>query len=170
MADTVQQTCYQLMPFDRGQAMRVASWIRDDAEMFWLAPGTPPPITPDKVVNWTRRRGGAFLFGPREADPVGYAELNSMQRDPRDLWIGHVLIDPQHRGQGLGRALTAALVHRAFHIERARRLTLVVFPENTAAVRCYQSAGFHLRREEVQVFGPQRRRYGLLRFEMTAKA
>lgn len=167
VADTAQQTRLRLVRFEPAQAPRVASWVRSDDELFWLAPGTQPPITAEKVLNWTRRSGNAYAFTHRGSAPVGYGELNPLRRDPRDLWIGHVIIDPARRGQGLGRALTDALIHRAFKIEGAHRLTLVVFPENAAAVQCYRSAGFRLRGTEHQVFGPRRLRYSLLRFELT---
>jgi RimJ/RimL family protein N-acetyltransferase len=169
MADTALLTRHRLQPMLRGAAGIVASWVRSDAELFWLAPGTYPPITPEKVLNWVRLRGRAWLYtASLAARPVGYAELNPMPRDPRHLWIGHVLIDPRLRGQGLGRALTDALIERAFRIEEATRLTLVVFPENLAARRCYESAGFRLRGEETQCFGAARKRFRLLRFEMSA--
>ncbi len=119
-----------------------------------------------RVLCWLR--GSAFVYSPADGSgPIGYAELNPMSRDRRHLWIGHVLIDPDRRGQGLGRGLTQALINRAFRIEGANRLSLVVFPENATAVRCYESAGFTLRGEESQCFGPQRQRYRLLRFELT---
>lgn len=167
MADTAIRVRYRLLPMPRSAAATVASWVRSDAELFWLAPSTVPPISPDKVLGWTRTRGTPFIYAASPgADPVGYAELNAMARDGRHLWIGHVLIDPQRRGEGLGRSLTQALIHRAFRIEGARRLSLVVFPENAAAIRCYQTAGFILRGEEIQCFGPKRQQFRLLRFEL----
>ncbi|HRX83630.1 MAG TPA: GNAT family N-acetyltransferase [Phycisphaerae bacterium] len=169
MADTALRIRYRLQPMSAGSAATVASWVRSDAELFWLAPSTVPPITAEKVLGWTRQRGAAFIYTPSHGEPpVGYAELNAMARDRRHLWIGHVLIDPALRGGGLGRALTAALVHRAFRIEGARRLSLVVFPENVSAVRCYEAAGFTLRGEENQCFGAAPQRFRLLRFERTS--
>ena len=36
---------FELRPFDRLFGPTVAGWVRDDAELFWLAPSTPPPLT-----------------------------------------------------------------------------------------------------------------------------
>ncbi len=160
---------YTLRPFDPLFAGLVASWVDTAEELFWLAPSTLPPLSAVKVVRWTRRRGHPLLyFRVGAACPVGYGELNPMRNDPRHLWLGHVVLDPRQRGCGLGYRMTQALVEHAFNALRARQLTLVVFPENEPAVRCYQRAGFTLRGEERQCFrgiGPRRR---LLRFEMTA--
>lgn len=168
MADTIANPAYCLEGFQPHQAATVASWVRSDAELFWLAPGTSPPITAAKVIAWTERRGRGYAFHARQGrQMVAYAELNAMPRDPRDLWIGHVLVDPLRRRQGIGRLLTETLIQRAFAQERAWRLSLVVFPDNLAALRCYRAAGFCERGEEFQCFGESRHRCRLIRLELT---
>ena len=82
------------------------------------------------------------------------------------FWIGHVIVDPAHRGTGCGEALTNLLVDHAFACCGATRISLVVFPENTSAVRCYENAGFTMVREERHRLGGHGFRYRLLRFEM----
>jgi RimJ/RimL family protein N-acetyltransferase len=171
MLPVVTQPHACLRTFAPEQAAVVASWVRSREELFQLAPSTPPPITADKVRNWTRARGQAFAFHLEPDDrPVGYAELNPMSRDPHHLWIGHVLIDPARRGMGLGRLLARTLVDFAFTQAAAHRLTLVVFPNNLAAVRAYQAAGFAICGEESQRFPTRRGRQRLLRMELTAPA
>jgi len=124
-------------------ADRVASWVRDDSELFWLAPKTTTPLTAAKVVGWITSEARPLLFyGDDPAEPLGYLELNPMPADWGHYWLGHCIVHPDHRGAGLGRQMIALTLDLAFRIQRAYRVSLVVFPENTSAIRCYRSAGF----------------------------
>lgn len=160
---------YTLRPFEPFFASRVVSWVRDARELFWLAPATPYPLTPAKVTAWTRNRGKAFLlFAADELLPCGYGELNSATRDPHRMWLGHLVVATHRRRTGVGGHLTRALIDWAFQRGGAKRLTLVVFPANTAAIRCYLGCGFQLRGEEFQCFRGRAERHRLLRFELHA--
>jgi ribosomal protein S18 acetylase RimI-like enzyme len=59
------------------------------------------------------------------------------------------------------------LLHRAFHLRGARRVSLVVFPENRVAVACYRAAGMHDDAFETHYFPAYRRRARLLRLAAT---
>lgn len=43
----------QLVPFESCHAARVASWVCDAREAMWLAPHTPPPLTPECIRAWS---------------------------------------------------------------------------------------------------------------------
>jgi ribosomal protein S18 acetylase RimI-like enzyme len=59
----------------------------------------------------------------------------------RDAFLTELYLLPEARGRGLGREVMAQV--EALASQRgARALHLVVRPENTAAVRLYESAGF----------------------------
>jgi RimJ/RimL family protein N-acetyltransferase len=162
----------KLHPFDPVFGPTVASWADDQEELFWLAPSTPAPLTATAVVNWTKERGHAYLlFAGNRSVPCGYGELNPMRRDPNQFWLGHLIIDPAHRGQGLGRCLTQLLVKRAFRRARARRVILIVFPENAVAVKCYLQCGFRCRGRESHRFRTQPgKSYEMLRLEIDAES
>ncbi|GJM25970.1 MAG: hypothetical protein DHS20C16_23850 [Phycisphaerae bacterium] len=151
----------ELRPFDPLYAPVVAAWIRSPLQLRWLAPRTQFPLTAAKVVNWTRKTGEAFLlFRSQESIPCGYGELNPMQGDASHLWIGHVVIDIERRRQGLGRQLTELIIRKAVSELGAKKVSLVVFPENKPALDCYLQCGFKVVAEEFQRFdktsAPQR--------------
>ena len=135
---------YYLTPFDKLLAPVVASWAREDLELFWLAPKTPPPLTPTKVVAWASPDGRPLLFCSDDSPdgPLGYLELNPMPADWGHFWLGHCVAHPECRGVGIGRRMISLALDLAFHGRRAYRVSLVVFPENEMAVRCYRRAGF----------------------------
>ena len=156
-----------LTPFDSGHASVIAGWVTTTPELRWLAPSVEPPLTPEKVVGWQRPDGYAFSLN-RAVDPLplGYGELNLMRRQADQFWIGHVIVDPDHRKQGLGRYLVHSLVSYAFERLFARRVSLVVFPDNEAAIRCYRRVGFRPVAEEFHRVGTDGPQHRLLRFEM----
>lgn len=54
--------------------------------------------------------------------------------------IGGIWVDPSHRGAGIGRAGTRALVREL--LSRVPRVTLHVRQDNEVAIRCYKASGF----------------------------
>ena len=134
----------RLAPFRVAHADLILSWVRDPREAFWLAPRTPPPLTPAGVIEWqTPGHQGFMLHAADVPLPIGYGELNLLNGARRRYWLGHLIVDPARRGRGYGVALTRLLVGRAFARHAAREVTLVVFPENRAAIACYRAAGLH---------------------------
>ena len=162
---------YWLTPFDGGFAPLVAGWVTGPEELYWLAPRTFPPLTPDKVIAWTKEKDHPYLFWYRPEDkPVGYAELNPMAQNNDHLWIGHVLIRPSLRGRGLGTELSRCLLHQAFGVLGARRMSLIVFPGNEFAVRAYKRVGMRVTRQEYRpasTVGAHRR---MIRMEIDDRA
>lgn len=154
----------RLRAFDPRYAARVVSWVRGAREAYWLAPRTKPPLTAAKVCAWAEPgRRPLMLVEPPQAEPLAYGELNLLNEARREYWLGHLIVDPQQRGQGLGRELTELLVHRALQRHAARRVSLVVFPDNQGAIACYRAAGLVEDGYETHWFAPYRRHERLLR-------
>lgn len=161
-----EQTSYDvyLTGFDPRYAEAIVGWVRDERELLWLAPGTPPPLTVQKVLDWSKERRRRQLFWRvDQSSPTGYAELNEMPGVARQMWVGHFLVDPSHRLHGLGTQFAQALVLRAFLEFGADDLLLVVFPENTRAIRCYERAGLVVLGKEKKLFESTGREHTFLR-------
>ncbi|GMV95667.1 MAG: hypothetical protein AMXMBFR83_00390 [Phycisphaerae bacterium] len=157
---------YYLADFDKLMAPVVARWARDAAELFWLAPSTPAPLTAAKVVNWPGADGGPRLFY-RDGliEPIGYCELNPMPGQPGHYWIGHCVVRPEQRGAGLGRLLMELVLEEAF-ARGAYRVSLMVFPENEAACRCYRSVGFREVGDQYKQFPTSDRRHRMVQMSL----
>jgi len=153
MADGSKHMNLELTPFAAHFAPTIASWVSDDLSMLWLAPRTPPPLTPAKVLDWHGAGKTALLAQVLgEAGPCGYAEINQVRSRPYELWLGHIIVAPQRRGRGIGSRFVDLLLDKAFEAFGAQTVSLVVFPENVAAVRCYQGCGFTVTRDECHRF------------------
>lgn len=164
----VQSGRYLLADFDAQFAPLVASWVRDDHELFWLAPKTPPPLTPDKVIAWPGPDGCPLLFYRQgTSEPYGYLELNPMPGSREHLWLGHCLIRPELRGVGLGHMIVNLMLDEAFVEREATSVSLVVFPRNDPAVRCYLTNGFTQVGEQFKFFSTTGQRHRMLEMKIT---
>lgn len=164
------QPRYRLRPFAPEHAGLIASWAQDPVDAEWVAPRTPPPLTADKVLDWLHPGCQPFeLAASTDAPPVAYGELNLLRERRREYWLGHLIVDSQQRGKGLGALLTRLLIERALNWHAARRVTLVVFPENAAAVAAYQNAGMRLDGFETHYFEAYDREVQLVRLEVRGK-
>jgi len=68
------------------------------------------------------------------------------------LWLGHCLIRPELRGLGLGHLIVNLMLEEAFVEREASSVSLVVFPRNDPAVRCYLTNGFTQVGEQFKFF------------------
>jgi GNAT superfamily N-acetyltransferase len=82
------------------------------------------------------------LFTPDKA-LVGIADLGFGFPEPRDAYLGLMLLDPRHRGRGLGRAFLGRVVELA-RGRGAPSLFLAVFEDNPRARAFWERAGFRV--------------------------
>ena len=71
---------------------------------------------------------------------VGYGEIWE-DREENEAELARLVVAPDLRGRGHGRALTRALADEA-HRRGFDDVWLRVVPENAAAIRAYEAAGF----------------------------
>jgi RimJ/RimL family protein N-acetyltransferase len=160
-------TALRLEAFDPRRAELVATWVRSQREAYWLAPKTPPPLDGDRIRQW-RVPGHEPLQFIESAGTrlVGYGELNVLNANGRHFWLGHLIVDPDARGQGIGLELTQLLLARAFVCRGAQHVSLVVFPDNQPAIACYRAAGLREQGYEEHVFPPHARQVRLIRMSI----
>ena len=132
-----------LQTFDPVRAELVASWgDGDEVVRAWCAvEGDRVPA--DVVAGWSQADDvEAFLLVDDAGDPVAYGEL-WLDDEEGEVELARLLVAPEHRGRGVGRALTRALSVRAQETHpELPTVILRVRPENEQAIRCYTGAGF----------------------------
>jgi RimJ/RimL family protein N-acetyltransferase len=127
-------------------AEALVSWFSDAETMRWWDRVYPP--LPAEVMAARIAAAPAMSY----ADPsfvvclptgevVGWGGLHSPSPEHRHCSLG-VLVAPGMRGRGLGVEATRALCRFAFDRMNLERVTLTVFPDNVAARRAYERAGF----------------------------
>jgi ribosomal protein S18 acetylase RimI-like enzyme len=164
------QGAYYLAAFESQWASAVVDMVVDDHELFMLAPKSMPPLTAEKVRAWAGPGCTQMLLYHRTSPkPLGYVELNTMPSASRHLWMGHCIIRPDRRGTGLGWRMVEMVVEMAFAKCKANVLSLVVFPENQSAIRCYRSAGFEHINKETKFFASTRSEHTMLHMAINAR-
>ena len=133
--------CLRLSGFQSGHASAILDWPRDALEMSaWAGVDAPFPATADLFDRWHADPDvqPLLLFDGR--DLVGYAEI-WMDRVDREIELGRVIVAPPRRVRGVGRQFVRLLLDRAATFGFEDVFARVV-PENRAAIRCYEAAGF----------------------------
>ena len=78
---------------------------------------------------------------------IGFGELITEPDEPRQSHVGDinmVATRADRQGQGVGRAVAEALVDLGFNWLNLSRLGLIVFTDNGAAIKLYESLGFEI--------------------------
>ena len=128
-----------LRPFDPAHAATVSSWARTDAEVRAWCAWTQAPVAPEAVAAWGREEGVRAYALAEEGRPVAYGEL-WVDPEEQEVELARLIVDPGHRGRGVGRLLAARLAAQARSVYP--RVHLRVQPDNAVAQRCYAAAGF----------------------------
>jgi ribosomal protein S18 acetylase RimI-like enzyme len=103
-----------------------------------------------------RLRQGYRYIGIREGDRLVAAAEQALATPDKSLAVVQgVLVDPDWRGRGLAKAVTAAMTDRLF-ADGAREVVLDVRGNNPAALAAYEAIGY--RRHATLLAGPGARR------------
>lgn len=141
----------ELRPTRLPDGERVSCWISSAEELLIFAgPGLTFPLEPQALLD-TESDGWQVRSLWVDGELVGTGSF--ILRDGA-VHLGRLLVDPQRRGQGLGRVLVTELLDHARvqspELARSLRATLNVFVDNAPARRLYESLGFAVVEESVQ--------------------
>jgi ribosomal protein S18 acetylase RimI-like enzyme len=128
----------RLIPFDRRRAKTVAGWVRSSAEASNWCGKAEFPFQAATVASWsTENDVTAYLLVDAAGRPVAYGEVWSDDEED-EAELARLIVDPDRRGRGVGRALVTALVA----VAGFDNILMRVVPHNDPALACYRSAGF----------------------------
>jgi RimJ/RimL family protein N-acetyltransferase len=92
------------------------------------------------LATWSRRRGARSLAFEGD-DVVGYVGLFPLQGWSSHVGEVRVVVDLEHRGRGIGRALARHAVREALALG-LRKIVVEVVADQEAAVGLFRSLGF----------------------------
>ena len=136
-----------LRSFGRGDFARLASWLPTEADLIeWSAAFFRYPLTDDQLERYlesTRQPNARAIFVARDIDdePVGHIEISQ-------IWpylssrMSRVLVAPDKRHRGVGSSMIAKALSFTFDAHHVDRVDLGVSASNSAAIDCYEKAGF----------------------------
>lgn len=131
----------RLRPYKATDADTILSWSRDEKAFFQWTAGILGnyPIT-QKEFSFVESLLPFTALD--ETGIVGFFTLRNPNESMDELRFGFVIVDPDKRGRGYGKAMLGLGLKFAFEIYGAKRASLGVFENNLSAYHCYKAVGF----------------------------
>ncbi len=141
---------YELRPFAMPEAEIVAAWASDADEVRFLTGSDDFSLTPGDIAAWTYEADYALTLR-REGDLAAYAEIVEDVVE-QDIEIQHLLVAPDLRSAGVGRAMLLRLCAFIAEIRPYPEVWLRASRGNAPAAACAAAAGFEA---VAQMSGPR---------------
>ena len=158
----IELSARQIVPFDGPALARLFESLskNGDVERFH-----PHPLTSDEAARLAVHRGRDVYAVISDGDTpdaplVGYGMLRGWE-DGFTIPSLHIVVHPEARGRGVGRAMMHFL-HDVARRRGAEAIRLKVYPDNTPARRLYESMGYRFESSGAQGFSAERQIIGLL--------
>lgn len=122
-------------------------WLNDAEITKYFTNLGAMPLSFEKLLQWYHNLTDNemelhFSIFLKDHRHIGGAQLKMIDWKNRSAEFGMFIGEKIHWGKGLGAQITRILVNYAFTTLNLHRLWLRVDPENLAAIKCYQKAGF----------------------------
>jgi ribosomal protein S18 acetylase RimI-like enzyme len=156
----------RLLPFRPEHGPAVTRWVRSiDEASRWASLDHLPTLA--DLARWHAQSYATPFVLACGSDVVGYGEVwddGEEERAKDEAELARLVIDPDRRSHGLGRALTRALADEAWR-RGVVEVWLRVVEDNLQARRAYEAAGFvRATPEQEEAFNAgQRRIYAWMR-------
>lgn len=130
---------YEMRPFAMPEAERVASWAKTPEDVLHVT-GAHGPLTADDVAAWTYEADYCFTLR-WNGDLVAYGEIVEDVVE-NDVEIQHLLVAPDMRSVGVGKALLSRLCAFLAGARPYEEVWLRVGHANAPAATCARAVGF----------------------------
>jgi ribosomal protein S18 acetylase RimI-like enzyme len=131
-----------LRPATPAEVATALAWTpTGEALRHWAGPSTRWPATPQSLwEDITAANATTFAWQSPTQELVGLGQVR--WREQAYGHLARIIVDPERRGRGLGRALCLALMREATRLHSIQGFSLYVFPDNQKALALYRSLGF----------------------------
>jgi RimJ/RimL family protein N-acetyltransferase len=138
----------RLRPFKVSDFKYLMEWVGDERQFaMWCANKFSYPLTKQQLLDYKEmyendEQGWIFTALSDGGKPIGHLLMRKADYSNQSVHFGFIIVDPQFRGNGIGREMVSQAVKYAFEILWVNEVTLGVFDNNPAAHRCYLAVGF----------------------------
>jgi len=141
---------FYLRALDPEDTSRILSWCKDQRSFrLWSADRFDDyPATSEELLRQFDSDSIFPLVAVMDNDVVGHVMLRYPTADRTLVRLGFVIVDDTKRRLGYGKRMLRSVIRQALTVLGAKRITLGVFSNNFAAIKCYESIGFRVTGEE----------------------
>lgn len=138
----------RLRPYKACDAQSITKWLKDEfAFRQWSADRYDKyPIAPEDMnLYYDRDKNNENMWGMTAFDDtgvVGHFTMRFPAGSYEEIRLGFVIVDSEKRGKGYGKEMLLLAIQYAFECVRVNKVSLGVFENNAAAIRCYKACGF----------------------------
>ncbi len=132
------QTVPRRERFRSAYAAEVLGWVASSTEARMWASLDGIPTDPTVFERWTADPDVEAWVYADDGGPIAYGEV---WRDGAEAELARILVAPNRRGAGVGRAFARSLAERCAELGLAP-VWVRVHPQNEAAQAAYRAAGF----------------------------
>ncbi len=138
----------RLRPFRCTDAEKIVSWFNDSLSFYKWSAGRfgEFPLSGERLIEYyaeEEKNGTAMPFTAYdEQGAAGHLIIRFLDEELKDARLGFITVDSARRGQNLGGEMLKLAIAYCRDFLRAERVSLGVFLNNPAAIRCYEKAGF----------------------------
>ncbi len=131
----------RIRPYKAADANTILSWCQDEKAFYQWTAGVLGnfPITQNEF-SFVESLMAFTAFD--ETGIVGFFTLRNPNKSLDEIRFGFVIVDPDRRGKGYGKAMLKLGLKFAFEIYGAKKASLGVFENNLSAYYCYKTVGF----------------------------
>ena len=131
----------RIRPYKQSDTEEILSWCQDEKAFYQWTAGVigAYPVSKAEFAQLNRLMQFTALD---EKEVVGYFTARNPKDTLDELRFGFVIVRPDKRGLGYGKAMMQLAIRYAFEIYGAKKVSLGVFENNPSAYYCYKSAGF----------------------------
>lgn len=131
----------RIRPYKIADANMILSWCQDEKAFYQWTAGVLGdfPITQNEF-SFVESLMPFTAFD--ETGIVGFFTLRNPNESLDELRFGFVIVNPNKRGKGYGKAMLQLGLKFVFEIYGAKRASLSVFENNLPAYSCYKAVGF----------------------------
>jgi ribosomal protein S18 acetylase RimI-like enzyme len=136
-----------LREFQQSDARDISGWPLSETDLLFWAHIEDVRADLQQIINsWQGDPDVCAFTLEQDSEIVGYGEL---WVEDKEVELARLLVKPNHRSQGLGKALLLQLLEKALPLKR--KIWLRVHPNNRHARDIYIRNGFSVAANDLQI-------------------